>query len=136
MTSRLRPRQRREDLLRPELAAEALVTVRARAIIEATVPFADYFLPSLEDARALTGLEDPEAIVDSFAPVDEAERQEIEHPGRRGDQRAADDSARVVPRCWRGPANSREFAMPRLGRRDKADRAAIKQTRQDRHSSL
>ena len=90
MTSRLRPRQRREDLLRPELAAEALVTVRARAIIEADCPVpADYFLPSLEDARALTGLEDPEAIVDSFAPVDEAERQEIQTswPPRRSTRR-------------------------------------------------
>ena len=37
---------------------------RAKAIICATIPLSDYFLPSLEDAQALSGLEDPEAIVD------------------------------------------------------------------------
>jgi 2-dehydro-3-deoxygluconokinase len=37
---------------------------RARATIAATAALADYFFPSLEDARALSGLEDPEAILD------------------------------------------------------------------------
>jgi 2-dehydro-3-deoxygluconokinase len=50
----------------PNLRLKLWSLVRARAIIEASIPFADYFLPSLEDARALTGLEDPEAIVDYF----------------------------------------------------------------------
>jgi len=37
---------------------------RARAVIEATIAQADDFLPSLEDARALSGREAPEAILD------------------------------------------------------------------------
>lgn len=37
---------------------------RARAVISATVPLSDYFLPSLEDAQTLSGLERPEAILD------------------------------------------------------------------------
>jgi 2-dehydro-3-deoxygluconokinase len=37
---------------------------RAKAVISATVALADYFLPSLDDVRALSGLEQPEAIVD------------------------------------------------------------------------
>lgn len=35
---------------------------RARAIVDATVGLADILLPSLDDARLLTGLEDPAAI--------------------------------------------------------------------------
>ena len=37
---------------------------RARAIIGAAIGLADYFFPSLEDAEALSGLADPDAIVD------------------------------------------------------------------------
>ena len=37
---------------------------RAKAVITATIPSADYFLPSLDDVKALCGLEEPEAIVD------------------------------------------------------------------------
>ncbi|RPH64471.1 MAG: sugar kinase [Burkholderiales bacterium] len=37
---------------------------RARAMIGAAVALADYFLPSLDDARALSGLDDAERIVD------------------------------------------------------------------------
>jgi 2-dehydro-3-deoxygluconokinase len=37
---------------------------RAKAVITATIPLADYFLPSLDDVQALSGLEQPEAIVD------------------------------------------------------------------------
>jgi 2-dehydro-3-deoxygluconokinase len=37
---------------------------RARAILGAAAGMADYFFPSLEDATALSGLEDPDAIVD------------------------------------------------------------------------
>ena len=37
---------------------------RAKAIIAATIPLSDYFLPSLDDVKALCGLEQPEAIVD------------------------------------------------------------------------
>ncbi|MCX7891269.1 MAG: sugar kinase [Burkholderiales bacterium] len=37
---------------------------RARAMIGAAAAMADYFFPSIEDARALSGLEDPAAIVD------------------------------------------------------------------------
>lgn len=37
---------------------------RARAIIRATIALCDYFLPSLEDAQAFTGLAEPNAIID------------------------------------------------------------------------
>lgn len=37
---------------------------RARAIIEATAAQSDYFLPSLEDARVLSGRNDPESVFD------------------------------------------------------------------------
>jgi 2-dehydro-3-deoxygluconokinase len=37
---------------------------RARAIIQATIPLADYFLPSLDDAQILSGLSAPDAIFD------------------------------------------------------------------------
>ena len=37
---------------------------RARAITEATAAQADYFLPSLEDARVLSGRDDPQAVFD------------------------------------------------------------------------
>lgn len=39
---------------------------RARAISAATVPQCDTLLPSLEDAEALTGLSDPNAIIDHY----------------------------------------------------------------------
>jgi 2-dehydro-3-deoxygluconokinase len=37
---------------------------RARAVIGAAAAMSDYFFPSLEDARALSGLDDTDAIVD------------------------------------------------------------------------
>ena len=37
---------------------------RARAVIGAAAAMADHFFPSIEDARALSGLEQPDAIVD------------------------------------------------------------------------
>jgi 2-dehydro-3-deoxygluconokinase len=37
---------------------------RARAIICATIPLADHFLPSLDDVRLVSGLDDPAAILD------------------------------------------------------------------------
>lgn len=37
---------------------------RAKAIIETSIPLADFFLPSLDDARTLTGYSEPEAILD------------------------------------------------------------------------
>ncbi|WP_205685184.1 sugar kinase [Peribacillus acanthi] len=39
---------------------------RAKAVIHATAPLADVFLPSLEDVQQLTGLEDPNEIVDYY----------------------------------------------------------------------
>lgn len=39
---------------------------RARAIMHATVPLCDVLLPSLEDAEALTGLTDADAIADFY----------------------------------------------------------------------
>jgi len=37
---------------------------RARAIVQATIPLADFFLPSLDDVQALSGLSAPDAIFD------------------------------------------------------------------------
>jgi 2-dehydro-3-deoxygluconokinase len=37
---------------------------RAKAIITATIPLSDYFLPSLDDVKAISGAEQPEAIMD------------------------------------------------------------------------
>jgi len=37
---------------------------RARAIIVATIPLADHFLPSIDDVRLISGLDEPSAIVD------------------------------------------------------------------------
>lgn len=37
---------------------------RAQAIIRATIGWSDFFLPSLDDAEALTGMNDPEAVLD------------------------------------------------------------------------
>lgn len=37
---------------------------RARAVIRETIGKSDYFLPSIEDARAFTGLDDPDHIID------------------------------------------------------------------------
>ena len=37
---------------------------RAKAVITATIALAEYFLPSLDDVKALSGFEQPEAIVD------------------------------------------------------------------------
>lgn len=39
---------------------------RARAVIQATAAMADIVLPGLDDARLLTGLEEPDAIVDRY----------------------------------------------------------------------
>src|SRR5690606_33690678 len=39
---------------------------RARAIIEAAAAQSDILLPGLDDARQLTGLEDPDAICDHY----------------------------------------------------------------------
>lgn len=39
---------------------------RARAVIHATVAMVDLFLPSLEEAQQLTGLDDPNRIVDYY----------------------------------------------------------------------
>ncbi|MBO1075396.1 sugar kinase [Roseomonas marmotae] len=39
---------------------------RARAIIHAAIAYADIALPSMDDATALTGLEDPDAVADFY----------------------------------------------------------------------
>lgn len=39
---------------------------RARAIIDATIPLCDVIFPSLEDATTLTGLSEPNGIVDTY----------------------------------------------------------------------
>ena len=48
----------------PNLRLKLWPLERARAIITATIALADYFLPSLDDVRALSGVDDPAAILD------------------------------------------------------------------------
>jgi len=48
----------------PNLRLKLWPLDRAHAIILATIPQADYFLPSLDDVRLVSGLDDPDAIVD------------------------------------------------------------------------
>lgn len=48
----------------PNLRLKLWPLDRARAIIAATIPLADYFLPSLDDVRLVSGLDDPVAILD------------------------------------------------------------------------
>ena len=47
----------------PNLRLKLWPLARASAVTLATAAMADYFLPSLEDARALSGLDTPESIV-------------------------------------------------------------------------
>ena len=48
----------------PNLRLKLWPLARARAVILATMPLVDYFLPSLDDVRLLSGLKDPVAILD------------------------------------------------------------------------
>ena len=48
----------------PNLRLKLWPLDRARAIILATIPLTDYFLPSLDDVRAVSDLDDPRLIVD------------------------------------------------------------------------
>jgi 2-dehydro-3-deoxygluconokinase len=48
----------------PNLRLKLWPLERARAAIVATIPLTDYFLPSLDDVRLLSGLDDPVAILD------------------------------------------------------------------------
>ena len=48
----------------PNLRLKLWPLPRARAIVLATVAQCDWFLPSLDEARLLSGLAEPEAIVD------------------------------------------------------------------------
>ncbi|WP_404985397.1 sugar kinase [Caballeronia sp. LZ034LL] len=50
----------------PNVRLKLWPLTRARAIIDATARHADYMLPSFEDAQTLTGLDDPEAIVQHY----------------------------------------------------------------------
>lgn len=48
----------------PNLRLKLWPLRRAQAIVRATIPLSDYFLPSLDDARMLSGLTEAEAILD------------------------------------------------------------------------
>src|SRR5437867_133096 len=48
----------------PNLRLKLWPLDRARAVILATIPLTDYFLPSLDDVRLLSGIDDPVAILD------------------------------------------------------------------------
>lgn len=48
----------------PNLRLKLWPLDRARAIITATIPLADYFLPSIDDVRVVSGLDDPASILD------------------------------------------------------------------------
>ena len=61
---RCRARRRREDLVRLQPAAQALVARAGARNDRHRRGMSDYFFHSLEDARALSGVEDPEANLD------------------------------------------------------------------------
>jgi len=48
----------------PNLRLKLWPLDRARAIITATIALADYFLPSIDDVRQISGVDEPEAILD------------------------------------------------------------------------
>jgi 2-dehydro-3-deoxygluconokinase len=48
----------------PNLRLKLWPLDRARAIISATIPLVDYFMPSLDDVRLVSGLDDPTSILD------------------------------------------------------------------------
>jgi 2-dehydro-3-deoxygluconokinase len=48
----------------PNLRLKLWPLDRARAVISATIPLVDYFLPSLDDVRLVSGLDDPASILD------------------------------------------------------------------------
>jgi len=48
----------------PNLRLKLWPLDRARAVILATIPLTDYFLPSLDDVRLVSALDDPASIVD------------------------------------------------------------------------
>ena len=48
----------------PNLRLKLWPLDRARAMISATIPLVDYFLPSLDDVRLVSGLDDPTSILD------------------------------------------------------------------------
>jgi 2-dehydro-3-deoxygluconokinase len=48
----------------PNLRLKLWSLERARAVITAMLPLADYFLPSVDDAQAISGLDDEAAILD------------------------------------------------------------------------
>jgi len=50
----------------PNLRLKLWPLDRARAVIHATVAMCDLFMPSLEDACTLTGLDDPDSIADYY----------------------------------------------------------------------
>ena len=47
----------------PNVRLKLWPLARARATVNAAAAMADYFFPSIEDARALSGLEDPDALI-------------------------------------------------------------------------
>jgi 2-dehydro-3-deoxygluconokinase len=48
----------------PNLRLKLWPLARARAVIVATIPLCDWFLPSLEEAQQLSGLNEPQALLD------------------------------------------------------------------------
>lgn len=68
---------------------------RARAVIMAAVSMVDIVLPSLEDARALTGLDEPAAIADAF--LDRGARVVALKLGDRGALVADEHGSNLVP---------------------------------------
>ncbi|MCC5801775.1 sugar kinase [Rossellomorea vietnamensis] len=66
----------------------------ARAVIHATAPLADIFLPSLEDAQQLTGLSDPNKIVDYYRHL--GVKQMILKLGKRGVMVATSEERQIA----------------------------------------
>jgi len=66
----------------PNLRLKLWPLDRARAVISATIPLVDYFLPSLDDVRLVSELDDPTSILDWCHR--QGTRNVVLKPGREG----------------------------------------------------
>ena len=103
-------------LLRHQPPPRALAAGAGAAVIHAAIAQADIALPSLDDARVLTGLEAPEAIADFYLRLGCPHGAAEEGQGRRagGDARgpARADPALPRRRRWMPPARAMPSPAP------------------------
>ncbi len=68
---------------------------RAAAIINATIPYCDIFMPSLEDAQSITSMEDPEKIADYYHSI--GVKVVVLKLGSEGVMVSADGMKEIIP---------------------------------------